>query len=98
MENLDLFYCTLTALRRKSLIINGAGEGNRTLVSGLGSPHSTIEPHPRARNGFSKCSGEVQGIQCRMSVTNATSCRELWRPSRPAPGMDRAAGSFCRAD
>ena len=27
--------------------INGAGEGNRTLVSGLGSPHSTIEPHPR---------------------------------------------------
>ena len=25
-----------------------AGEGNRTLVSGLGSPHSTIEPHPRA--------------------------------------------------
>ena len=24
----------------------GAGEGNRTLVSGLGSPHSTIEPHP----------------------------------------------------
>ena len=31
---------------RKCLIINGAGEGNRTLVSGLGSPHSTIEPHP----------------------------------------------------
>ena len=26
---------------------SGAGEGNRTLVSGLGSPHSTIEPHPR---------------------------------------------------
>jgi hypothetical protein len=26
---------------------NGAGEGNRTLVSGLGSPHSAIEPHPR---------------------------------------------------
>ena len=24
----------------------GAGEGNRTLVSGLGSPRSTIEPHP----------------------------------------------------
>ena len=38
--------CTLLALFRKSLIINGAGEGNRTLVSGLGSPHSTIEPHP----------------------------------------------------
>ena len=31
---------------RKCLCINGAGEGNRTLVSGLGSPHSTIEPHP----------------------------------------------------
>ena len=39
-------YCTFTALSCKSLIINGAGEGNRTLVSGLGSPHSTIEPHP----------------------------------------------------
>ncbi len=25
---------------------SGAGEGNRTLVSGLGSPHSTIGPHP----------------------------------------------------
>ena len=26
------FYCTFTALLRKSLITNGAGEGNRTLV------------------------------------------------------------------
>src|SRR6266404_3925474 len=26
----------------------GAGEGNRTLISGLGSPHSTTEPHPPA--------------------------------------------------
>ena len=26
--------------------MNGAGEGNRTLVSALGRPHSTIEPHP----------------------------------------------------
>jgi hypothetical protein len=37
---------TFAALLHKSLIMNGAGEGNRTLVSGLGSPHSTIEPHP----------------------------------------------------
>ena len=28
------------------LYVIGAGEGNRTLVSGLGSPHSTIGPHP----------------------------------------------------
>src|SRR5215468_5956088 len=28
---------------------DGAGEGNRTLVSGLGSPRSTIEPHPRVQ-------------------------------------------------
>ena len=28
--------------------MNGAGEGNRTLVSALGRPHSTIEPHPPA--------------------------------------------------
>ena len=27
------FYCTFTAIRRKCLIMNGAGEGNRTLVS-----------------------------------------------------------------
>ena len=27
------FYCTSTAIRRKYLITNGAGEGNRTLVS-----------------------------------------------------------------
>jgi hypothetical protein len=29
------------------IIAFGAGEGNRTLVSGLGSPRSTIEPHPQ---------------------------------------------------
>ena len=26
--------------------LNGAGEGNRTLVSTVGRSHSTIEPHP----------------------------------------------------
>jgi hypothetical protein len=31
---------------KKMPVVIGAGEGNRTLVSGLGSPHSTIEPHP----------------------------------------------------
>src|ERR1022692_2826911 len=46
-EELLSVYCTFTALRCKSLIINGAGEGNRTLVSALGRPHSTIEPHPQ---------------------------------------------------
>src|SRR5438094_524293 len=30
----------------------GAGEGNRTLVSALGRPHSTIEPHPLLRRDF----------------------------------------------
>jgi len=30
-------YCTFTALRCKSLITNGAGEGNRTLVTGKSS-------------------------------------------------------------
>jgi hypothetical protein len=43
----SFFSCTFPAQRCKSLMINGAGEGNRTLVSGLGSPRSTIEPHPR---------------------------------------------------
>src|SRR5258708_5062560 len=40
------FTCTLLAHLRKCLISSGAGEGNRTLVSDLGSPRSTIEPHP----------------------------------------------------
>ena len=40
------FHLHSTYTRRKCLIMNGAGEGNRTLVSGLGSPRSTIEPHP----------------------------------------------------
>jgi hypothetical protein len=40
------FHLHSTYTTRKRLIINGAGEGNRTLVSGLGSPRSTIEPHP----------------------------------------------------
>src|SRR5690348_2537181 len=30
----------------KRVLKLGAGEGNRTLISGLGSPHSTTEPHP----------------------------------------------------
>ena len=42
----EVIYCAFTALLRKSLIINGAGEGNRPLVSALGRPHATIEPHP----------------------------------------------------
>ena len=31
-------------------LVFGAGEGNRTLISGLGSPHSTTEPHPLPKN------------------------------------------------
>src|SRR5262249_1917310 len=46
------FTCTLLALPCKSLIINGAGEGNRTLVSGLGSPHSASEPRPLTASGL----------------------------------------------
>ena len=38
----------------------GAGEGNRTLISGLGSPHSTTEPHPPAlRRGKSALNGTL---------------------------------------
>jgi hypothetical protein len=32
---LRLIYCTITALPSKPLINNGAGEGNRTLVTGM---------------------------------------------------------------
>ncbi len=45
-------------------MLNGAGEGNRTLVSGLGSPRSTIEPHPRhtqvVAGGFNIRNGGVR--------------------------------------
>ena len=44
LELLFLPILTLTLLGDHEV---GAGEGNRTLVSGLGSPRSTIEPHPR---------------------------------------------------
>jgi hypothetical protein len=40
------FTALLLHTLRKPNEINGAGEGNRTLISGLGSPHSTTEPHP----------------------------------------------------
>jgi hypothetical protein len=38
-------YCTFTAPSCKSLIINGAGEENRTLVTGLGSKINAISHH-----------------------------------------------------
>ena len=38
--------CIFTKALILLLIRSGAGEGNRTLISGLGSPHSTTEPHP----------------------------------------------------
>jgi hypothetical protein len=45
-EEVGLRLDEFTALLPKWLIMNGAGEGNRTLVSALGRPHTTIEPHP----------------------------------------------------
>jgi hypothetical protein len=39
-------------LKEFILTLIGAGEGNRTLVSGLGSPRSTIEPHPQTWHRF----------------------------------------------
>jgi hypothetical protein len=39
----------------------GAGEGNRTLISGLGSPHSTTEPHPlRCDTLYNRAGAKVQ--------------------------------------
>jgi hypothetical protein len=35
MQKTASLYCTFTALLCKSLIINGAGEGNRTLVTNI---------------------------------------------------------------
>src|SRR5438093_4383455 len=46
------FACTLLALFRKSLIINGAGEGNRTLVIIHGTPVSSNGCNPVAWDTF----------------------------------------------
>jgi len=40
-----LFSCTFPALLRKSLIINGAGEGNRTLAHCFQNAHTVDVPH-----------------------------------------------------
>ena len=43
-------YCTFPAQLCKLLKLNGAGEGNRTLVSSLENCRSTIELHPQRAN------------------------------------------------
>ena len=42
-------------LHMRRVIKIGAGEGNRTLVSALGRPHSTIEPHPLTMQDIILC-------------------------------------------
>src|SRR5580765_4412745 len=74
-------YCTFTAIKRKSLIINGAGEGNRTLISGLGSPHSTTEPHPLIADGY--------------IPKTATPCKRRLKEHEEQRGYSMPAG--CRA-
>src|SRR6185295_15917634 len=56
---LDSIWPTLKVAATEEVAEVGAGEGNRTLVSGLGSPRSTIEPHPRPkrRNCYQSASG-----------------------------------------
>ncbi len=45
-------YCTFTALFCKSLITNGAGDGNRTHVCSLEGCRSTIELHPQRPKSY----------------------------------------------
>src|SRR3954466_13761743 len=65
----------------------GAGEGNRTLVSALGRPYSTIEPHPRPTGKpVTKASRPRNCSFARKPFFNARICesppatarRELW--------------------
>ena len=85
-----LFTCTLLALLRKSMQINGAGEGNRTLISGLGSPHSTTEPHPLSlRFGLSGRSPQGEDRRGRP----AKSSNEFIQPSLFLPDP-RSAGNW----
>jgi hypothetical protein len=68
-----LAYDNFMTARSKLLKMNGAGEGNRTLVSALGRPHSTIEPHPltstfisnrlaAVMQGFGEGSSEAENV------------------------------------
>jgi hypothetical protein len=68
-----------TALNPEA-VINGAGEGNRTLVSGLGSPHSTIEPHPLPVLLSYRLDSRLQGFIVRQSRADARTRR---RPAFP---------------
>ena len=87
-----LIYCTFTAPIRNSLILNGAGEGNRTLVSGLGSPRSAIEPHPlrlpQVLAGF-----DAQG-NCSVSAAPLKTAASF-RAARPAARWRNASPASC---
>jgi hypothetical protein len=82
------FSCTFPAQRCKSLIISGAGEGNRTLVSGLGSPHSTIEPHPLPMIALSDVLGLITN-DFSFCNTGFLVCAEF-----PIYGLTRGAGDI----
>src|SRR5438034_11063347 len=58
-------------------MLNGAGEGNRTLVSGLGSPRSTIEPHPLPATGALFVTAFLPRRNCPVSPLEANDFFEL---------------------
>jgi hypothetical protein len=92
-------YCTFIALLCKSLMIHGAGEGNRTLVSALGRPYSTIEPHPLCffHPNCSLFLGKFEfAMPCRavrgLSLLASAMAAAGWpaSPVRPRAGLTRA--------
>ena len=72
---------------------SGAGEGNRTLVSGLGSPHSTIEPHPHREDCLVQLNHRGprtqrrswSGARCRTASDGSQSARAQAAASQPKP-------------
>ncbi len=59
-------FCTFTEAIHNPLILNGAGEGNRTLVCSLEGCRSTIELHPQRGNPSGKPS--LVNPRCKMVV------------------------------
>ncbi len=74
----------------ESLVNIGAGEGNRTLVSGLGSPHSTIGPHPLSQNDLipTRLPDGIQGVIFIRKIPGAAQVMDgqyLWKYAPQMP-------------
>jgi hypothetical protein len=75
----------------------GAGEGNRTLISGLGSPHSTTEPHPLRLSPRLPFTRSVPGAQELILSARSNRLKGYWhRKLARVKAHGRSATSWLR--